>query len=63
MLSRFHRIPELNGQTDRGTDRIAISMAGSIVNLCAVDLSKAFDKVNQHATFIKLTKRHVPVHL
>ena len=38
-------------------------MAGSVVNLCAVDLSKAFDKVNQHATFIKLTKRHVPVHL
>ena len=26
-------------------------------------LSKAFDKVNQHAMFIKLMKRRVPVHL
>jgi len=25
MLSRFHRIPERNGQTDRRTDRTAIS--------------------------------------
>ena len=29
-------------------------VAGSTVNLCAVDLSKAFDKVNHHAMFIKL---------
>jgi len=34
---------------------------GSIVNLCAIDLSKAFDKVNLHALFIKLMKRNVPV--
>jgi len=32
-------------------------VAGSTVNLCAVDLSKAFDKVNHHAMFIKLMKR------
>ena len=38
-------------------------VAGSTVNLCAVDLSRAFDKVNQHAMFIKLMKIHVPVHL
>ena len=38
-------------------------VAGSTVNLCAVDLSKAFDKVNHYAMFIKLMKRHVPVHL
>ena len=40
-------------------------VAGSTVNLCAVDLSKSFDKVNHHANamFIKLMKRHVPIHL
>ena len=38
-------------------------VAGSTVNLCAVDLSKAFDKVNHHAMFIKLMERHVPIHL
>jgi len=26
-LSRFHRIPERDGQTDRQTDRIAISIS------------------------------------
>ena len=34
---------------------------GSTVNLCALDLSKAFDKVNHNALFIKLMKRHVPI--
>jgi len=27
MLSRFHTIPERNGQTDRRTDRFAISIS------------------------------------
>ena len=36
---------------------------GSTVNLCAIDLSKAFDKVNLHALFIKLMKRNVPIQL
>jgi len=36
---------------------------GSTVILCAIDLSKAFDKVNLHALFIKLMKRNVPVQL
>jgi len=27
MLSRFHTIPEHNGQTDRRTDRFAISIS------------------------------------
>jgi len=33
------------------------------VRLCAIDLSKAFDKVNHHAhaLYIKLMKRHFPV--
>jgi len=29
-------------------------------NLCAVDLSKAFDKINHRALYIKLMKRQVP---
>ena len=33
------------------------------VNVCALDLSKAFDKVNHHALFIKLMKRNITIHL
>ena len=33
---------------------------GSTANLCAIDLSKAFDKVNHHALFLKLMRRHIP---
>lgn len=33
---------------------------GSSVNLCALDMSKAFDKVNHFALFIKLIDRNVP---
>jgi len=33
---------------------------GSTSNLCAIDLSKAFDKVNHHALFTKLMKRLIP---
>ena len=36
---------------------------GSTVNLCAIDLSKAFDKVNLHALFIKLMRRNLPCEL
>ena len=36
---------------------------GSTVNLCAVDLSKAFDKVNHNALLIKLMNRELPVEL
>ena len=35
------------------------TQGGSTVNLCALDLTKAFDKVNHHALFIKLMKRHI----
>jgi len=34
---------------------------GSTVNMCAIDLHKAFDKVNHHALYIKLMKRHIPI--
>ena len=34
---------------------------GNTVNLCAIDLSKAFDKVNHHALLMKLMKRNLPV--
>jgi len=34
---------------------------GSTVNLCAIDIAKAFDKVNHHALYIKLMKRRIPV--
>ena len=32
-------------------------------DMYALDLSKAFDKVNHHALFIKLMKRNIPVTL
>ena len=34
---------------------------GCTANLCSIDLSKAFDKVNHHALLIKLKKKHTPV--
>jgi len=34
---------------------------GNTVNLCAIDLSKAFDKVNHNALYIKMMKRFIPV--
>jgi len=33
---------------------------GNTVNLCAIDLSKAFDKVNHNALYIKMMKRFIP---
>jgi len=36
---------------------------GSTVNICALDLSKAFDKMNHHALFIRLMQRHVPLNV
>ena len=37
--------------------------SGNTINMCALDLSKAFDKVNHHALLIKLMKRNIPVTL
>ena len=36
---------------------------GSTVNLCAIDISKAFDKMNHYKLFIKLMKKLVPINL
>jgi len=36
---------------------------GNTVNLCSIDLSKAFDRVNHHALFMKFMKRNLPVAL
>jgi len=36
---------------------------GNTVNLCSIDISKAFDKVNNHALFMKLMKRNLPLAL
>lgn len=33
----------------------------SSVNLCALDMSKAFDKMNKHALFVKLMNRNCPL--
>ena len=35
---------------------------GSTVNVCLLDLSKAFDKMNHHGLFIKLMERQNTVH-
>jgi len=36
---------------------------GSTVNLCALDITKAFDRMNHHGLFIKLMSRYIPVSL
>ena len=35
----------------------------SLSSLCAIDLSKAFDKVNHHVLFIKLMHRNIPAQI
>jgi hypothetical protein len=37
--------------------------SGTTVNLCALDLSKAFDRLNHHGLYIKLMKKCVPIQL
>jgi len=39
------------------------TMNGSTVNICALNRTKAFDKMNHHDIFIKLMKRNIPVQL
>ena len=33
------------------------------MNMCAIDLIKAFDEVNHSALYLKLMKRNIPVKL
>lgn len=40
-----------------------IVQGGATANLCAIDLSKAFDKTDHHALFIKLMERNLPIEL
>ena len=40
-----------------------IVKCGGTASLCSIDLSKAFDKVNHHALYIKLMQRQLPVQL
>ena len=35
-------------------------IANGSVNVCTLDLSKAFDRMNHYALFLKLMKRQVP---
>jgi len=37
--------------------------SGSTVNICALDLKKAFDKANRHGIYIELMNRMIPVNL
>ena len=36
---------------------------GSTVNICALDISKAFDKMNHHGLFLKLMQKQIPLKL
>ena len=36
---------------------------GSTVNICSLDLSKAFDRVNHYALYVKLMERYIPTEL
>jgi len=38
----------------------SIIRGGCTANLCTIDLSKAFDKVNHYALYLKLMKRAIP---
>jgi len=50
----FHAIYIARNSVDR------LIHNGSTTNLCAINLSKAFDKVNHHGLFLKLMKRQIP---
>lgn len=52
-----HAIYTLRCAIDHYTSR------GTTVNICAIDLSKAFDKMNHHGLFTKLMQRGIPSNL
>ena len=41
----------------------SIIKGGNTANLCSIDVSKAFDKVNHFGLYLKLIKRRIPVEL
>ena len=53
-LSCSHAIYSVRRYVDRFVNE------GSTVNICGIDLSKAFDKVNIFALFTKLMERNLP---
>ena len=55
-LSCSHAIYSVRKVVDHYVD------GGSTVNMCTIDLSKAFDKINHSALFLKLIKRKIPIH-
>ena len=40
-----------------------IVKTGNTANICSIDLSKAFDKVNHYGMYVKLMKRLIPTEL
>jgi len=42
---------------------ILLLAGGSTVNVCLLDLSKAFDKMDHSALYLKLMDRSIPVHI
>ena len=50
-----------------GFGKLLISLSkvatGDTANICALDLTKAFDKVNHASLYMKLMKRHIPLQL
>jgi len=36
---------------------------GTTINLCALDICKAFDRMNHHGLFVKLLIKRIPVNL
>jgi len=51
------------GHAVRAVKRIVqhFTSGNSTVNLCALDMSKAFDELNHHALFSKLMDHNVPL--
>ena len=43
--------------------RTALVSRGSTVNLCALDITKAFDRLNHDGLFINLMRRFIPATL
>ena len=37
--------------------------SGGPVNICALDISKAFDKMNHHGLFLQLMQKQIPLNL